>query len=148
MYRLLTSVQKGWLSQRLDPLLNNLMLRAQAVGAWLGLKCMSKGWGEGVHNAAGTRLHPWSCLVCPSVYPFVSYMHVLVTLVICIAKWSSILRLQLSPPGSIYSPAQNNFQQFSKLYLPTADVWFTFPLESYTANSFSLKSSFLFLPSG
>lgn len=94
------------------------------LGAWLGLKCMGKGWVGGMHCTVDTPLSLWSCLETDSsVYQLVSYMHVLANLIVRKAKWSGILKRHF-PLRSNYLPAQSNFQQFSKLYLPTAYDWF------------------------
>lgn len=98
----------------------------KGVGAWLGLKCMGDGWGGGMHRTADTPLGLWSCLeIDPSVYQLVSDMHVLVKFDCMYSKMKRLSQTTIfSPSWASIHQHRLIFQQFSKLYLPTAYVWF------------------------
>lgn len=96
----------------------------KGLRSMVGIKCMNEGGGI-LHRTADTSLGLWSCLeIDPSVHQIVLYVHVLAKSIVHKAKWSGAGWWWFFPLMSIYSPAQNNFQQFSKSYLPTSYVWF------------------------
>lgn len=82
------------------------------------------GWGYASHcrHTTGSLklLRHWSqCLSISFIYACFSQVWLYVQ-----QNEATFSDDSFSPLMNIYSPAQNNFQQFSELYLPTVYVWF------------------------